>query len=253
MYNACNFGFACWQNPTDLGPLVNATVLNTRLNVFLCPSDGMAGTTNINSYHPCHGITTDPWQDNSTGVFAHNASYSIASVTDGTTDTIAFSEALVGPPSNQFLKWREGVTNVADPTGGAAIQLNPYASNAGYSVVNTLAQACQIAFLNSSTSLTNLANNKGWRWAMGSPGVSGFNTIVTPNSNLYTYSSCRTGCPGCGIDYGQIHNVTSNHAGGVNVLMTDGSVRFVKSSISQATWWALGTKDSGEAIDANSF
>ena len=48
-------------------------------------------------------------------------------------------------------------------------------------------------------------------------------------------------------------NVNSNHAGGVNCLMADGSVRFVKSSINQYTWWSLGTRAGGEVISADSY
>ena len=48
-------------------------------------------------------------------------------------------------------------------------------------------------------------------------------------------------------------NLDSFHPGGVNVLMADGSVRFVKESINQLTWWALGTKGGGEVISADSL
>lgn len=43
----------------------------------------------------------------------------------------------------------------------------------------------------------------------------------------------------------------SLHPGGVNVAMTDGSVRFVKSTIGMPTWWALGTRNGGEVISAD--
>lgn len=46
---------------------------------------------------------------------------------------------------------------------------------------------------------------------------------------------------------------TSNHSGGVNVTMADGSVRFVKNSISWNTWWALGTKAGGEVVSSDSY
>ncbi len=48
-------------------------------------------------------------------------------------------------------------------------------------------------------------------------------------------------------------NVNSLHSGGVNCLMADGSVRFVKHSINQATGWALGTRAGGEVIGADSY
>ena len=41
----------------------------------------------------------------------------------------------------------------------------------------------------------------------------------------------------------------SYHAGKVvNVLFMDGAVRPVRSSVSQAAWWAAGTRNGGEAL-----
>jgi prepilin-type processing-associated H-X9-DG protein len=45
----------------------------------------------------------------------------------------------------------------------------------------------------------------------------------------------------------------SYHPGGVNALMGDGSVRFIKSSISGTIWRALGTIAGAEVISADSF
>ena len=53
--------------------------------------------------------------------------------------------------------------------------------------------------------------------------------------------------------YSGYHNATSNHPGGVNVGMADGSVRFVKSSIAMQIWWALGTRAGGEVISADAY
>jgi prepilin-type processing-associated H-X9-DG protein len=45
----------------------------------------------------------------------------------------------------------------------------------------------------------------------------------------------------------------SYHPGGVNVLLMDGSARFVKSSINLPTWRALGTRAGGEAISSDAY
>ena len=45
----------------------------------------------------------------------------------------------------------------------------------------------------------------------------------------------------------------SNHPGGVNTLTGDGSVKFLKDSINQMTYWALGTRARGEVIDASAY
>jgi hypothetical protein len=39
----------------------------------------------------------------------------------------------------------------------------------------------------------------------------------------------------------------------VNVGFLDGSVKFIKDSVSNQTWWAIATKAGGEVIDASSY
>ena len=43
----------------------------------------------------------------------------------------------------------------------------------------------------------------------------------------------------------------SLHPGGANVLMGDGSVRFIKQSINLRTWQALSSRAVGEVISAD--
>ena len=45
----------------------------------------------------------------------------------------------------------------------------------------------------------------------------------------------------------------SNHPGGVNMGFADGSVKFIKQSIADKTWQALGTRAGGEIISADSY
>ena len=46
---------------------------------------------------------------------------------------------------------------------------------------------------------------------------------------------------------------SSNHPGGVNVGFGDGSVKFIKDSVSYQTWWGLGTRNQGEVISSDSY
>ncbi len=59
--------------------------------------------------------------------------------------------------------------------------------------------------------------------------------------------------PGCGPDDSIFSNAQSNHSGGVNVLFADGSVKFIKDSISMLTWFQIGTKGNGEVVSADSY
>jgi prepilin-type processing-associated H-X9-DG protein len=43
------------------------------------------------------------------------------------------------------------------------------------------------------------------------------------------------------------------HPGGVNVGFADGSVKFIKDSISPQAWWALGTRGNGDIVSADSY
>ena len=77
-------------------------------------------------------------------------------------------------------------------------------------VMNEL-QICTQQF-NSKTN--NAYEDKGLRWANGSPGLTIFNTIVPPNSLQYPWSGCRLDCNGCGVDFAHYSNASSNHPGG---------------------------------------
>jgi prepilin-type processing-associated H-X9-DG protein len=46
---------------------------------------------------------------------------------------------------------------------------------------------------------------------------------------------------------------TSRHSGGVNLLLCDGSVRFIKATIASGIWWGLGTRAGNETLSADSY
>jgi prepilin-type processing-associated H-X9-DG protein len=77
-----------------------------------------------------------------------------------------------------------------------------------------------------------------------------FNTVATPNANNDTWAYC--GNDGSGT-MAAFSNADSYHPGGVNVLLADGSVRFIKNTINQGTWWALGTIGGGEVISSDGY
>jgi prepilin-type processing-associated H-X9-DG protein len=47
--------------------------------------------------------------------------------------------------------------------------------------------------------------------------------------------------------------LSSRHSGGGNVLMCDGSVKFLKSSTSLQTLWSLGSRAQGEIISSDAY
>ena len=83
-----------------------------------------------------------------------------------------------------------------------------------------------------------------------------FNTIVPPSSTQYPWGQCRFGCGHAATyssDHSNITNANSNHPGGANVVMADGSVRFVKSTLATNIWWALGTRAGGEVVSSDAY
>jgi prepilin-type N-terminal cleavage/methylation domain-containing protein/prepilin-type processing-associated H-X9-DG protein len=81
-----------------------------------------------------------------------------------------------------------------------------------------------------------------------------FMTLNTPNSGTDVSPYCNGNTypynPPCTNANSQFAHkaARSRHPGGVNVLLADGSVRFVQNSITLATWRALGTMDGGEVV-----
>jgi hypothetical protein len=60
-------------------------------------------------------------------------------------------------------------------------------------------------------------------------------------------SSSENAAPGSPPTFAAVTS-RSFHAGGVNALVMDGSVRFIRSTISPATWRSLATAAGGETI-----
>lgn len=242
LYNSCNFSWNVWY---DVGNQINMTAWNTSVSVFLCPSDKYAGTNYLNSYYGSYGTGTNPWSTQTNGIFApEQTAVSIAGVTDGTSNTISHVEALTGTISNPSEKWRTYVSGT-----GNVILLDDARMNLPAVMAN--AQQC-VQLIQSGSYGTN--NDRGLRWQTGSPGLSLTTIIITPNSQQFPIAGCRWDCsPGCGIDFGHIFVPSSAHPGGVNVLFADGSVHFIKNSVNQMTWMALGSTNDGETIGSNSY
>jgi len=259
IYNAANF----MVNPgtgTGFGfcYYMNSTAREARVAAFLCPSDGQQVTTGgqlrLNNYHGSMGTTTHPWTNAGvTGVFAHLLSYDVSAVTDGTSNTIMWGEALLGN-NNPRVKKRTSVGNFNTQD---AWLLDPLVSNNGQMALNPIVSsrldACMGKWNTAATTTTDTGSNQGQWWAVGSPGYTYFNTVVTPNSTKYPFSACRIDQTAASSDYAAFINASSNHSGGANFAFCDGSVHFLKDSISQVAYWSLGTKAGGEVISSDAY
>ncbi len=142
----------------------------------------------------------------------------IAQVTDGTSNTIAFSEILgyhtataASTSSQPAGSNRDRAAGLWNFQGGGNIFMTNFPPNsAGTDVL----QSCEhtIPPSNPMACTTNVSTN-GLVWAAA----------------------------------------RSRHSGGVNAAFGDGSVHFVKSTINPMIWIALGTKGGGEVISSDSY
>jgi prepilin-type N-terminal cleavage/methylation domain-containing protein/prepilin-type processing-associated H-X9-DG protein len=275
LYNAANFALGPGTGGGMLGSYPNSTVYNTVINSFLCPSDPNADFDRSNSYFASIGSTTYESPIHTPGMFAVWTCYGIRDCTDGTSNTIAFAESLTGQDLAGFgygTQQNQGVggtqyrgnvvTNAAnqgtggqgsdDPNGYYGTNAQFLMASSNYAAVIQGLQACATAWTNTSTAA--YSSMRGFSWADANGGWTYCNIIQTPNrDSIFPGGGCRFGCPGCGIDSSFSYAVSSNHPGGANILMSDGSVRFIKDSVSRLTWWALGTRNGGEVISSDSY
>lgn len=266
LYNAINFMFpAVGPEVDNAWGVVNSTVVYTKINTFLCPSDPNAGVPNgtngtygmmRNCYFGSVGTTTDTNRDavsgpiETTGMFAFRTAYSFKDLTDGTANTVAFAEGLCSPPPPGTAKRGNAQMGVGWPTSPTTPELPD--ANADPATVLAALQRCTSTFL--TVPPNNISPTHGHYWSVGHMSNTLFNTIVTPNDPKNPWGACRRDGDGTSdAADAAFSNAQSYHAGGINVLMGDGSVRFVKDSISQATWWALGTRGKGELVSADQF
>jgi len=262
LYNAMNFDLVCcW----DEGAYRNSTATTSILSVFICPSDGLSPvptqndvwTGATNNYFASVGTSTN-YGENSSGLFAEGKRcFGIQATTDGSSNTIAFGESLVADPnSGQYqIRWRTGPVLTTD----SALCGSPWCGvldvSSMYDKVLLDLQACEAGWVTQSKAGPGQVNQKGFRWCESFGGFSLFNTIVPPSPGNYRFTWCAFRGPSGNSNAGdgQYQNANSNHPGGANFLFGDGSVRFLKSSISIKTYWALGTRAGGEVVSSDSY
>ncbi|WP_437190849.1 DUF1559 domain-containing protein [Planctomicrobium sp. SH527] len=207
-------------------------VKNADLPAYRCPSDGgTRGNTGQSNYAPgnyvaCIGTSTrlhgngnatasasqhgsyiagnGEWarmvlnNGSERGVFAANSKITFAQIPDGTSNTLAVSECVVG---GDIIESSSDVTPTC-PQG-------------------------------------TLRTRRGFSWLYGQTSTWQFGTLITPNS---TTIDCER------FDVYVNTAARSKHAGGVQAMLVDGSVRFVSENINLATWQNLGNRQDGNVV-----
>ena len=211
---------------------------------FLCSSDlgqpvkSEWGPTN---YVACAGSGAGggtPFETD--GVFHVNSETTFAKLGDGSSHTVAMSESLLGEDTQ---------LDSTSAFTGATPERN-YKFTLGFSAVPDLSDAkCNGA--KSYNSTTGNGNDpRGFAWCSGEYRCALYNHYYSPNAANFDCITSVTVDPTLPPQklysaYGW-RAARSKHPGGVNVLLADGSSRFVEEGIGLAVWKSLSTCNAGD-------
>lgn len=239
----------------------NALAASTVIPVYLCPSDP-GGTVRINEIGETapgsyagnigwpkysswpgsnnqvtrqngviglyNGATTDNW---------HQSKINLKDVTDGTSNTLAVAERKIAnfqPVSDAF-----GSRHAPPGTDDALL------SFCGGSESGRPLDRWQTYCGTVSQPDINYSIHHGHAWISGWNFAANHIMPVMPigKRNCHIYGGEDTA--------NNIITPSGYHSGGVNCLITDGSVRLVQESLDIQTWWALGARDDGQVASLN--
>jgi prepilin-type processing-associated H-X9-DG protein len=248
LYNAANLS-VFKEDPT------NSTVISLTVGAYVCPSEvqpqvsthdyGLSGVVN-------YGMSGGDWfvwggfnGPNNRSAFGPQRSRRLAEFTDGLSPTLFAAEVKAYQTSSNCRFTT--LPSVNNPNNLPSPYANPFQVAPEYDD-GACATENQFEFHT--------------EWSDGHVHAAGFTTAWPPNKAIIG----RPGSfyPGMDLDLNGKNeenggptfsaiNARSYHPGGVNALLGDGSVRFVKSAIDGMVWRALGTVAGSEVIGSDSY
>lgn len=209
----------------------NAPAVALVVPLFLCPSDH--GQSVSERFGPTNYVASSGSGTNggsplqADGVFFVNSHTQMSQIVDGSSHTALFSESLLGNP--------EGTPLARDAQVDYKFAFRSPLTESG----------CN------ATPQWNVSNARGFSWASGEYRCALYNHFYLPNEEV---PDCIGVQLGGGLEevytpYGW-RAARSRHPGGVNVLLADGSARFISDNVHLAVWRGLATRDGGEVAEA---
>lgn len=201
---------------------------NQEIKIFRCPSD-------VENPLPSHGAPTNYMANKGNGivwlgtfgpnvgmpapdgVFYYGSKTRFTDITDGLSNTAFYSERLITDGSNAI------VSPIADVFLSFAAPATPDAAIAACDAID----------------ITNLSNQ--FPFFMGPPWMDGQHCYL--HASLPNTRSC-----GFLTTLRAIMPPSSRHDHGVNVLVGDGSVRFVRDTVDLTLWRGFGSRDGDEVL-----
>lgn len=236
LYNNINLELA-YDDPSG----VNSAIAYQRVATYICPSEvndrtRVDGSGNPEHYPVSYGFNGGTWNvwDNATrrggnGAFHPNSRLSTRDFTDGTTNTLCFSEVKAFTPYN-----RDG--------------------SSGTATVPAVANDVDLLI---SAGGDNKADTGHTEWVDGRVHQTGFTVTLPPNTEVILpggvrplegdYTSCREDKSCTGSTYAAVTS-RSWHVGVVQSLLMDGSVRNISENLDLGIWRNLGQRNDGNVI-----
>ncbi len=271
LFNASNYSGGATS------PMNQSTVSSLKVSALVCPSETVKtgpwiGSTWTN-YHANFGgpECISPWSGpivplpgdasgypGTSNVYPYGqrnlGAIDLSTVTDGSSNTAMFSEKLMGLngyitvyPGSPDAKRVSYATSFTTDVDGNSSDIG----TGGTTMALAFLQTCKA--ISGTTAPTNPTQWTGACWNGSHAGTLHFNAYDhwnTPNGLSCVAGNSWGGAPGGMND---IITATSAHPGGVNVCFADGSVHFVKDSVSPNIWWALGSRNNGEVISSDAY
>jgi prepilin-type processing-associated H-X9-DG protein len=239
--NVCTYG----NNPTS--GIISGSIMNgVAIPVFQCPSDLWPKVTgNIGSGYAIGKTNYLANIGNDTGGFAVGGPWASWSVPTGASESGVFMQS-----NSNYQTWAVSLLQIKDGTS------------------NTVA----LGEVTGNLNVTGSWNGTGYNYSNVGSGNTGA-LHITAQSTIPIWCGGNPNAQGQGARYCYFRYMDANylpnpqntgintpladmcfgsqHTGGTNFVMCDGSVHFIADGISGATYQALGTRQGGETFDGS--
>lgn len=206
---------------TGIGP--NEEIAQTIIPVFLCPSDidRLKHPWGHTNYRSCNGSNWDGKRGN--GMFGQASAVRVSHITDGLSNTAAFSERILGDDDDRSTDMDADLFGLSAPW-----------------TEDTFKSWCETLSESTASTLPNTDSNGGMTWLEGNMNFTRYNHFLLPGS-----AACKADLTWNGTSM----PANSRHGSLVNIIMADGSVRSVSYNINSSVWKALGTISGNEVLE----
>jgi prepilin-type N-terminal cleavage/methylation domain-containing protein len=206
----------------------NNNARRTEVQAFRCPSDptplpASVGGRNNYYWNAGNGIVMytsgAAGQPESNGVIFHNKKYRFNDITDGLSNSACMAEKLTGDGSN-------GISSPKTDTYRPGTYPNSAAE------ATTQCNAANVTDLSQQG-----YSNVGGPWLQQYHSTNQYNHVLPPNGRSCMFPPGRIAT-----------TANSQHVGGVQILLCDGSVRFLSENLDINIWRNVGSINGGEVL-----